>query len=333
MNTTHYYCKAHDCNLKMVFSKLTCPHGNHSFEINKYDIPLLDYTLNPDLKDFDDQNKNHQLITQINISNFEPIGSRYLKHFSKNNSHLKILDVACGKGELSMWLSQNLKSPHIYSFDHSINSLNIFSASAFNLGLNNLNISMQDATSLHYKPEFFDVIVGNAVLHHFLDWNSTVFKLLSLLKPGGLLIFSEPFASGYLMIANIISSALNILKISTLEINSPEFGLLNFILNDIYTRFNFRNDYEFLNKLIDKHLFTENDFYKLSLENNLTISFETYENNDFYPGFMTLFLDSYYINHKKLRQVCEDLYTSIYNNLCENYSQIYPHYQMIKIQK
>jgi 2-polyprenyl-3-methyl-5-hydroxy-6-metoxy-1,4-benzoquinol methylase len=114
-----------------------------------------------------------------------------------------------------MWLSQNLKNSHIYSFDHSINSLNTFAASAFNLGLNNLHISMQDATSLHYKPDYFDVIVGNAVLHHFLDWNNTFFKLLSLLKPGGLLIFSEPFAYGYLIIVNIINSAHNILKIST----------------------------------------------------------------------------------------------------------------------
>jgi hypothetical protein len=66
-----------------------------------------------------------------------------------------------------MWLSQNLKNSHIYSFDHSINSLNIFAASAFNFGLNNLNISFQDATILHHKPDFFDVIVGNAVLHHW----------------------------------------------------------------------------------------------------------------------------------------------------------------------
>ncbi len=234
--------------------------------------------------------------------------------------------------ESYFWVRLN-KGGLPYCIDHSINSLKILSETSAQLSIKNINISLQDVNHLHFNKNFFDIIFGSAVLHHFLDWEKVLVSLLEILKPKGTLIFSEPFASGYLMLANIISQATKILGLNDKDLLQPNYGLLLFIKNDIYSRCNKRDDSIFLNTLIDKHLFNEKDFYSFSLKMNLNLNFSSYESMEFYPHFMTIFLDTYGITEETFRNTCENLYASVYKNFYKNYFRFYPHFQIISLQK
>ena len=331
----HYFCNRHGCALEFADNMLNCSIGLHSYPVENSAIPLLDEIQSSESVAFDAQNANISILSREEILVNGTIASKFLKNFNCNlNDRLNILDVACGKGEFSIYMaSEVLTNSNFYCFDHSYSSLQILSNTSSSKGLKNIHVSLQDINQLNFRPQFFDYIYGNAVLHHFLNWRECLSSLLTFLKPGGQMIFSEPFAPGYLMLVNILTMALKRLNLASSELNNPEFGLLSFIMNDIYSRCNLREDANYLNTLIDKHLFTEEDFYSFSVDNNVSPTFSSYENDIFYENFMSLFLSSYNIKQQDLCDIAQELYASIYQSLRASYPSFYPHFQIISLRK
>ncbi len=51
--------------------------------------------------------------------------------------------------------------------------------------------ALMDANDLHYPDESFDMVFGNAILHH-LEFEKAVNEVARVLKPGGRIVFGEP---------------------------------------------------------------------------------------------------------------------------------------------
>lgn len=98
-----------------------------------------------------------------------------------------LLEAACGTGRFSCALAPGVK--HVSCCDYAKNMVSQTRKKAGMLGLENMDFSVQDITSLDFPENHFDVSIAANVLHLLPNPDRAVFELLRVTKPGGLLIF------------------------------------------------------------------------------------------------------------------------------------------------
>lgn len=111
---------------------------------------------------------------------------KFIKQILKNNRYIKILDLGCGFGTLTQHLLGI--SGKIYGVDISPASIAIAKKKVKSP---KVFFKTDNAHDLSFKNGFFDLIVGNAVLHH-LNVDKALFEIFRTLKRGGKIIFFEP---------------------------------------------------------------------------------------------------------------------------------------------
>ncbi len=104
-----------------------------------------------------------------------------------------VLIAGCGTGQQ---VPEYAAYPHakVQAVDLSLASLAYAKTKADELRLKNVKFSQADILKLDFKPSSFDLIVSTGVLHHMDDPEKGWRKLVSLLKPGGLMhiaLYSE----------------------------------------------------------------------------------------------------------------------------------------------
>jgi len=102
----------------------------------------------------------------------------------------KLLDFGCGKGELSLVLSK--VGYEVFGFDLSPNNITIAKrlANEYQMaGRTHFQVSV--AEKLDYPTDYFDVVVGNEILHH-VEISEALSECVRVLKEGGMAIFHEP---------------------------------------------------------------------------------------------------------------------------------------------
>ncbi|MCL4178126.1 MAG: class I SAM-dependent methyltransferase [Verrucomicrobia bacterium] len=101
----------------------------------------------------------------------------------------RVLEVCCGHGDLSGWLASNHPQARVIAMDRSEDY--VASARAKHGHLPNLELLVGDVLELsRFEPGSFDVVVGQATMHHLahdLDRASRQFS--RILKPGGRCVF------------------------------------------------------------------------------------------------------------------------------------------------
>jgi SAM-dependent methyltransferase len=254
-------------------------------------------------------------LTQEHLTEIEVISAKFnaanlVKILGiKSVQNYEILEIAAGRGELTvgLFLSPEIQESNIYCFDHSIQSMQILTntlSTVKSLTSNTFYPSIQDVNSMAFEEPSFDLVVGNAALHHFLDFDKVVESCLALLKPGGKMLFTEPFLSGYLLVTRIWiqvyeESFGDVRLLDSRFILNGNLGYLGFIINDIRTRSGReRTDLE---KLTDKHLFIESDFQKIADLNNVHVAFYEYSTEMSARDLMNGLLDTYMITDSEFR--------------------------------
>lgn len=58
-------------------------------------------------------------------------------------------------------------------------------------GINNVRLSVQNAEAMNFADGTFDFVFGSGILHH-LDYDKAMAELRRVLKPGGVVLFTEP---------------------------------------------------------------------------------------------------------------------------------------------
>jgi ubiquinone/menaquinone biosynthesis C-methylase UbiE len=101
----------------------------------------------------------------------------------------KILDLGCGKGNLSNYLSLKNKNAIIYGIDLSEININYC-----NKHKNNKNqiFKLSKAEKLSFKDNFFDEIHCYEVLEHVNDLNKTLKEIYRVLKNNAIIYLSVP---------------------------------------------------------------------------------------------------------------------------------------------
>ena len=102
----------------------------------------------------------------------------------------KVIDFGCGKGWQTRILAS--KGAEVWAFDVAEEAVRKTRDLVGHLNLRNkVHVDQMPAEKLIYESEMFDLIVGNAILHH-LDLEAAIDEILRVLKKGGRAYFLEP---------------------------------------------------------------------------------------------------------------------------------------------
>ena len=115
-----------------------------------------------------------------------------------NSKSLTVLDYGCGKGlDTLKFLKAGAKT---FAIDISEKYVELTKQLAIknNFKEKEFDFRVMDAHNLKFEDNFFDLIVGNGILHH-LDSEKALKSIHKVLKPGGRVIFFEPLADNPLL--------------------------------------------------------------------------------------------------------------------------------------
>ena len=98
-----------------------------------------------------------------------------------------ILEAGCGTGQLSNFLSIR-DGRTVFGTDLCLNSLRLGETFRQRNGLENVMFLQMNLFKPVFRPESFDVVICNGVLHHTSDPYEGFRSILNLAKPGGLVI-------------------------------------------------------------------------------------------------------------------------------------------------
>ena len=103
----------------------------------------------------------------------------------------KVIDVGCGTGFLSLKFLEKAEC-FITGIDSSSEMLTIFTEKTKKLSLpNRICIKLEDAESLQFKPNSFDIVASTVTLHHLKNKYPTIKKIHNILKPKGKFVLGD----------------------------------------------------------------------------------------------------------------------------------------------
>ncbi len=96
----------------------------------------------------------------------------------------KVLEVGCGTGTFTGFLSSNFT-------DLVCLDISDYLLKEAQTKLPSVKFKLGDIHRTEFPSDSFDIIVGCSVLHH-LEWNIALKEMYRILRPGGVIRFSEP---------------------------------------------------------------------------------------------------------------------------------------------
>jgi SAM-dependent methyltransferase len=150
-----------------------------NFNINNFGIEGSDNIDNKVIQSFGDEWEKFYKFSDEEIEN---IGAEYFGFLSKEiiNKETSVLDVGCGTGRWSKYLSSRVKS-----IDAIDPSKAIFYADKLLANVDNVRLSITTADKIPFDNETFDFVMSVGVLHHIPNTQQAIIDCVSKVKQGG----------------------------------------------------------------------------------------------------------------------------------------------------
>jgi ubiquinone/menaquinone biosynthesis C-methylase UbiE len=104
-------------------------------------------------------------------------------------SKARVLEIGCGMGEMAMRLAR--QAAHVDAIDLSKTRVAAALHRAASMKLANIDFHVMNAETLAFNDNEFDLVCGQAILHH-LDMRRAFSEVARVLKPSGYAVFVEP---------------------------------------------------------------------------------------------------------------------------------------------
>lgn len=195
------------------------------------------------------------------------------------------LEIGCGTGQLTWGLATQLPFKSVHACDISHVFLSQLEQDLAGPGGAERYYYQCDANNLPFKSESFDLIVGHSVLHHFLNYETTLANIRRLLRPGGKAMFYEPVIQGKILVAffgELIIRTENNHKMGIMD--EQDIKKIKTMIRHITKARWLGDDKEALAKMEDKYIFDIIQMEKLAAELGYS-GFEFYNNGKPYWGY------------------------------------------------
>lgn len=329
MTLFNYHC---DCSYtgSLINTKdsYSCPNCNKEWK-NGNDIIIFTEEKNNQTDVYDDiYSAGYSSIDQKKIKSQldtyktnEELAYSYFKSLGydldNDIENLSILDAACGSGwtTAALYCNKRLKNCKFHAFDISISGImllkNYLNSQKTN-NKNSLELSVQDAMDMKFSDNSFDVIIGSSILHHFDHYENYIDACFNILKPSGKAVFGEPFAVGY----GILYSAM---KLACIETRTREKSIDN-MYNDASVRIEKSNDIEYLENLVDKHLFLPDELFAVGRDIGFRkVEIKPLNTIDYIKdGLIRELYKSMGVNKKKVIKKTIEIYTVFFDMFTSN---------------
>jgi ubiquinone/menaquinone biosynthesis C-methylase UbiE len=148
------------------------------------------------LKEMEHFDKLAEEMGEIWWGSTTPAGIKRLQRrtslFAQQLSHFKdplVLEIGCGTGAFSKFILEEIPHLRLTGFDISPKCIQI-AKERFN-NYKNVHFEVADVSNMQIASETFDAVIGNSILHH-LPVEEALGECFRVLKPGGIICFSEP---------------------------------------------------------------------------------------------------------------------------------------------
>ncbi len=126
---------------------------------------------------------------------FEPLYQKIIATLDNNSSSYirtgsRVLDIACGTGEVITRLAQHFPAASCTGID--ITPAMVAKAKEKTKLLPNASITEGNATAIPFENELFDVIVCSEAFHHFWEPEHALAEMYRVLKKDGTLLIADP---------------------------------------------------------------------------------------------------------------------------------------------
>jgi len=250
--------------LSVLKDSIQCKKCKKSYEI-KGGIPVLltDPSMFTHLEAID-YDKHHW----IDASRKDRIFSDWDAIFSKQQIKFgDVLEIGAGTGQVTHVLAERFPFKHIHACDISHAFLDSIRLAAEPATASKLQYYVSDANYLPFRNKSFNLVVGNSVLHHFVDYDKCLKKIYDLLVPGGCGVFHEPVIQGKIWIAFFADLMIRIDRNAKMNVFDDEDRekagrLIRHILKDKWAD----TQKERVKEMEDKYIFDISKMEKLSKE-------------------------------------------------------------------
>jgi ubiquinone/menaquinone biosynthesis C-methylase UbiE len=339
-----YFCPKDKGPLRETAAAFVCGTCAASYPITN-GLAQLDIVHSKEAELFDQMYASYDRMNDAELAQTKNIAQRFMTVVGKNTAldkklsggaAIDVIDVACGRGELTIGLlaCEQLRRARIFAFDHSQGSLAALDRTARTHGLRErLFLSQQDITALAFAPGAFDLVLGNAVLHHFLDWKGFLARVSRLLTAEGIAVFAEPFVDGYFIATHVFQLAARELRMSPDDLKMPAMGQFGFITNDISFRIKNDGNLAAMATLFDKHLFSIDGLARAGHELGFRVGFHQYEPAEYYGFYLDDILRTYQITHPEFVRVARQFYGDIRAFVGDQFPNLFAHFRFIELSR
>lgn len=185
-------CKKSGTLQRETIKEMTCTCGAN-FEILESEIINFVNNTSNTLLDVDGYHEQKQVTLERSIDLFkslQTIGKGIIPDYLES-----IAEIGCGTGLLTVGLLNECKIDNALITDISPQMLKICKErveSLCNYEKEKINYATYSGKEEIFEEEAYDLIIGNSVLHHVLDYNNVLSTVRKALKKNGLAIFTEP---------------------------------------------------------------------------------------------------------------------------------------------
>lgn len=175
-----------------------------------------------------------------------------------------LLEIGSGTGQLTYGLIKHRRFSSVYASDISPVFLEVIKERARSFDRQTRYFAC-DANHLPFRSGSFDVVIGNSVLHHFLDYEKTLEQCFGLLRKGGYALFFEPVIQGKAWISFIIDLMRSMDEAFCLDIfTAPQRKKMQRTVRHQTTVPMLKNEREKLAEIEDKYIFDLNELQTLA---------------------------------------------------------------------